>query len=165
MRYFLAILVIFMSISQAEARKQRVIQQNPAQNSWDLGNPMGFSPNIFQTAQTQYSRASRTLRSYGNVQLVAHPSGCPRRAFCGCGAAVAVFGTPRRDLWLAANWLKFPRTSPAPGMVAARRGHVFVLRSQNSDGSWTVEDYNSGRGQSRIHTRSLSGYAIVNPRA
>src|SRR5690242_11383198 len=49
------------------------------------------------------------------------PAGCPS-AFCGCGAALRVFGRIVPELNLAANWLRFPRTSPAPGMVAARRG-------------------------------------------
>src|SRR3569623_3640440 len=52
----------------------------------------------------------------GNV-ILPHPAGCPRRAFCGCGAAVEVFGKPVRSLWLAATWLRFPRATPAPVMV------------------------------------------------
>lgn len=95
--------------------------------------------------------------------VVSHPAGCPRRLFCGCGAALEVFGRNVRELWLAANWLKFPRVAPASGMVAARRGHVMVLRAQGSGGRWIVYDANSGRGLTRVHERSLSGYAIVNP--
>lgn len=108
---------------------------------------------------------ARKVYTSHHATMLPHPSGCPRRAFCGCGAAVEVFGAPRRALWLAANWLRFPRTSPAPGMVAARAGHVFVLKQQLADGLWLVADYNSGGHQSRLHARSLSGYAIVNPRA
>lgn len=98
------------------------------------------------------------------AEVVAHPAGCPHTAFCGCGAAVRVFGTPIRALWLAANWFKFPRTSPAPGMVAVRRHHVMVLESSLGDGVWQVYDANSGRHLTRIHARSIAGYAIVNPR-
>jgi hypothetical protein len=98
------------------------------------------------------------------AQTLPHPSGCPRRLFCGCGAAVEVFGIPRRDLWLAANWLKFPRAAPAPGMAAARHGHVFVLKQQLPSGQWLVADYNSGGHSSRLHVRSLRGYTVVNPR-
>lgn len=97
------------------------------------------------------------------TQMLPHPVGCPGTQFCGCGAAVEVFGSPRRDLWLAANWLRYPRTSPAPGMVAARRGHVFVLKQQMGDGSWLVADFNSGGHASRLHVRPLGGYTIVNP--
>lgn len=95
--------------------------------------------------------------------IIPHPDGCPRRLFCGCGAAVRVFGRPVRHLWVAANWLRFPRATPAPGMAAARRGHVFVLESHIGGNHWLVTDHNSGGGRSRLHVRSISGYAIVNP--
>lgn len=95
--------------------------------------------------------------------VVAHPSGCPSRAFCGCGAAVRVFGAPVRSLWLAANWFKFPRTAPGAGMVAVRRHHVFVLEAHLGGDQWQVYDANSGGRQTRIHARSIAGYAIVNP--
>lgn len=96
--------------------------------------------------------------------IVPHPAGCPRRAFCGCGAAVRVFGAPVRSLWLAANWFKFPRAAPGPGMVAVRRHHVFVLEAHIGGDLWQVYDANSGGRQTRIHARSLAGYTIVNPR-
>ena len=99
------------------------------------------------------------------VILGGRPSGCPHR-FCGCEASLYVFGEIRKDLNLAANWArKFPRTSPAPGMVAARSGHVFVLISQVSGSEWVVHDGNSGGGKTRRHVRSIAGYAIVNPHA
>lgn len=103
------------------------------------------------------------LDGNGNAAIVAHPAGCPRRAFCGCGVSVKVFGKPIRDLFLAANWLKFPRTSPAAGMVAARPGHVFLILTYNGDGTAMAYDPNSGNGLTRLHTRSLSGYKVVNP--
>lgn len=98
-------------------------------------------------------------------QVVSHPRGCPARSFCGCGAAVRVFGHARRDLWLAANWFKFPRTSPASGMVAVRRHHVFVLERHLGGSTWLAFDANSGKHMTRVHPRSIAGYAIVNPRA
>ncbi len=108
-----------------------------------------------------YRHHPEAYHSFGT--FLPHPAGCPSRAFGGCGAATEVFGSPRRDLWLAANWLRFPRTAPAPGMVAARRGHVFVLRNEVSPGVWMVADHNSGGHRSRLHVRSLAGYAVVNP--
>jgi hypothetical protein len=95
--------------------------------------------------------------------VVSHPAGCPWRAFCGCGAAVRVFGHSIRKLWLAANWFHFPRAYPAPGMVAVRRHHVFVLESDLGGGIWRVYDANSGHHLTRIHARSIAGFAIVNP--
>lgn len=92
------------------------------------------------------------------------PAGCPR-AFCGCGASLYLFGKIVPALNLAANWLRFPRAEPAPGMVAARRGHVFVLKRHIRGKVWMVHDSNSGRGKTRIHPRSIVGFAIVDPRA
>lgn len=104
-----------------------------------------------------------TVRSAASA-IVAHPAGCPSRAFCGCGAAVRVFGAPVRSLWLAANWFKFPRSQPAAGMVAVRRHHVFVLEQYLGGSTWLAYDANSGRHATRIHARSIAGYTIVNPR-
>jgi hypothetical protein len=92
------------------------------------------------------------------------PAGCPS-SYCGCGAALRVFGRIVPGLNLAANWLRFPRTSPAPGMVAARRGHVFVLEQHVGGDTWMAYDANSGGHATRIHARSLRGYTIVNPHA
>lgn len=99
------------------------------------------------------------------TRYIPHPSGCPSRAFCGCGAAVRVFGRPVRELWASSSWFRFPRTSPASGMVGVRRGHVFVLEQHLGGDMWMVTDYNSGGRKSRIHARSIRGFAIVNPRA
>jgi hypothetical protein len=101
--------------------------------------------------------------TYDRGSIVPNPVGCPRTEFCGCGAAVRIFGSPIRELWLAANWFKFPRTAPAPGMAAVRRHHVFVLEAAVSANLWRVYDANSGGHRTRIHTRTLTGYVIVNP--
>ena len=121
-------------------------------------------------AAARSSRVAQALDSRSAVVRVAtiiqpHPPGCPSRLFCGCGAAVRIFGKPIRDLWLAANWFKFPRTAPAAGMVAVRRHHVFVLEAHLGGNTWKVYDANSGGRKTRIHARSIAGYAIVNPRA
>ena len=118
----------------------------------------------FAAALPVEARPRHYHASYDSGSVVSHPSGCPHRAFCGCGAAVRVFGTPRRDLWLAANWLRYPRTLPAPGMVAARHGHVFVIEQVLANGNVIAYDANSGRGLTRIHQVSLRGYTVVNPR-
>jgi hypothetical protein len=76
-----------------------------------------------------------------------------------------VFGRIVPELNLASNWLRFPRTAPAPGMVAARNGHVFVLEAHVEGDTWMAYDANSGGHATRIHARSLRGYTVVNPRA
>jgi hypothetical protein len=90
------------------------------------------------------------------------PHGCPAR-FCGCGASLHLFGKIIPALNLAANWLRFPRAAPALDMVAARRGHVFVLKYHISGNTWMVFDANSGGRRIRIHPRSIAGFTIVNP--
>lgn len=101
----------------------------------------------------------------GRGQIVGgRPAGCPS-SFCGCGASLRVFGRIVPGLNLASNWLRFPRTAPAPGMVAARRGHVFVLEQPLGGDTWMAYDANSGGRATRIHARSLRGYTVVNPHA
>lgn len=105
-----------------------------------------------------------TLGPAFSQQFLEHPRGCPRRAFCGCGAAVHLFGSPIKSLWPSTAWFRFPRSQPAPNTVAVRRGHVFVLKQHVEGKVWLVADYNSGGHRSRLHHRSISGYAIVSPR-
>lgn len=91
------------------------------------------------------------------------PAGCPH-SFCGCEASRYVFGHIRADLNLASNWSrKFPRSSPASGMVAVRNHHVMVLVSHVGGNDWLVHDGNSGAGLTRDHVRSISGFVVVNP--
>jgi hypothetical protein len=92
------------------------------------------------------------------------PAGCPH-AYCGCEASRYVFGEIRPELNLASNWIrKFPRTTPAPGMVAARNHHVMVLVSHAGGDDWLVHDGNSGGGLTRNHVMSIRKYVIVDPK-
>ena len=119
----------------------------------EFGSPM-YPP------ETQRSFLQR------GASILPHPPGCPRRAFCGCGAAVEVFGRPIRSLWLAANWLRFPRVPrgmEAPGHAAAKPGHVFVIKQVLGNGQVLAYDANSGGRKTRLHVRSLAGFAVVNP--
>ncbi len=114
--------------------------------------------------RTSESRIAYARYERGTV-IGGRPAGCPYR-FCGCEASRYVFGVLRPDLFLASNWIrKFPRTSPAPGMAAARSGHVFVLISHVSGHDWLVHDGNSGGHLTRRHVRSIARYVIVNPHA
>lgn len=120
---------------------------------------------ITSTAQAHGHRARHHHAAVPDSTVVAHPAGCPSRAFCGCGASLRIFGHSVRRLWLAANWFGFPRAAPAQGMAAVRRHHVMVLEQQVSGSDWLVFDANSGGGLTRIHVRSIAGFVIVNPRA
>jgi hypothetical protein len=107
---------------------------------------------------------SNAYRVDGARIIGGRPAGCPTR-FCGCGASLYLFGKIIPTLNLAANWLRFPRSAPAPDMVAARRGHVFVLKRHIAGNTWLVFDANSGGGRTRLHHRSIAGFSIVNPRS
>jgi hypothetical protein len=109
-------------------------------------------------------RQSWAMVSPGGEERVvgSRPSGCPNR-FCGCEASLYKFGRIIPELNLAANWRRFPRTAPAPGMAAVRPGHVMILESQVSGNVWNVHDGNSGGHVTREHARSIAGYTIVDP--
>ena len=98
-----------------------------------------------------------------DTRIVAHPKGCPRRLFCGCGVSLRVFGKRVRHLYLARNWMKYPRTSPRRGAVAANRRHVMFIERYLGGNKALVYDPNSGGRKTRLHVRSLAGYKIVDP--
>src|SRR5690606_10962051 len=106
--------------------------------------------------------AKQAIRG-GHVTYLPHPSGCPRRSFCGCGASVRVFGKPVRNLCVARIWFRLPHARCAPSTVAARRSHVFVIDRCYGAGTVLASDFNSGGLKSRRHRRSLKGFAIVSP--
>ena len=113
-------------------------------------------------------RADVTAReSYASVDwgmvVGGRPDGCPH-AYCGCEASRYVFGKVRPELNLASNWMRFPRTKPAPGMAAVRNHHVMVLMSHAGGNDWLVHDGNAGYGKTREHVMSISGYVIVDPK-
>lgn len=117
-----------------------------------------------QQAGIARTEANAVVDANGGAVVNRRPQGCPH-AFCGCEASLYVFGKIRPELNLASNWIrKFPRTSPAPGMAAARSGDVMVLMSHVEGNNWLVHDGNSGGRLTREHVRSISGYVIVNPR-
>lgn len=175
--------LLAFSTTASEARSSRVFSQAPGCN---VTMPCDFSistkgrDQVASYAQAPQRLERRIHSQRGRVdfgqkevsrvdvaspQIVSgRPSGCPR-SFCGCGAALRVFGRIVPELNLASNWLRFPRTSPAPGMVAARQGHVFVLEQHVEGDTWMAYDANSGGHATRIHARSLRGYTVVNPHA
>lgn len=169
-----ALCCAFAINAEARPRHVRVIQADPGCNiifpcegvvSSPRGERVVKAMGGFGSARKIYQPQGAPAPRRVQGTIVDHPPGCPRRAFCGCGAAVRLFGSPVRSLWLAAAWFKFPRTAPAPGTVAVRRHHVFVLESHLGGSTWLAYDANSGGHRTRLHARSIAGYVIVNPRA
>lgn len=151
-----ASLFIVLSSSASIARPLQITECN-------VTMPCDFSASQMPKRANSYRNAMASTDAARGQVVGGRPAGCPR-SFCGCGASLRVFGRIVPGLNLAANWLRFPRTAPAPGMVAARRGHVFVLERHIESDTWMAYDANSGRHATRIHARSIRGYTIVNPR-
>lgn len=172
-KWLLALVLLSLSAFVADARAR--VEQSCVPTG-DVMRPCAYQPNFMAGVKSikvkmhRERHAQRTERvaewTYsGEATILAHPEGCPSQAFCGCGAAVRIFGRPIRELWLASAWFKFPRAAPASGMVAVKRHHVFVLEAHLDGDLWQVWDANSGHRMTRLHARSIAGFAIVNPRA
>jgi hypothetical protein len=168
----IATLALVCAVSNAEARQRHHVAHQLYSPECGVTMPCeGVGKPV--VSQRERKRLARGQALYDAMpfgmptdragRILPHPAGCPRRAFCGCGAAVEVFGKPVRSLWLAANWLRFPRAAPAPGMVAARRGHVFVIKRVLGGGRVLAYDANSGGQKTRLHVRSLAGFVVVDP--
>ena len=95
------------------------------------------------------------------------PPGCPY-LWCGCWLSIELFGRNDRALWWVPNWLKFPRTDPAPGAVAiirrgGRPGHVGVVVGFNGkDPIIKSGNHNRRVGVATYPARTIIAY--VNPR-
>lgn len=96
------------------------------------------------------------------VIIGGRPAGCPH-AFCGC-ALRKYLGIDDVRLNLAAAWGRvFSHTPAKPGAVGVRPHHVLLLEAHVSGSVWSVRDFNSGYGLSRIHERDLRGFVFVDP--
>lgn len=161
-------LLMFNSIAEAKHRHHKI--WSPGYRHHIICHGLGGCSMPFANRRhhrgTRYVLTHQQSRQaiYDSGEVVIHPAGCPRVAFCGCGAALRLLGSPVRSLWLAANWFRFPRAAPGAGMAAVRLHHVMAILEYHGDGTATVYDANSGHHLTRIHRRSLAGYTIVNPR-
>lgn len=157
--------LLTLAITPAQARHHHIQHKSVSQcvETGNIMQPCAYQPNFLAGVKSINVKMHRERHS--ETTIISHPAGCPRSAFCGCGTSVEVFGHPVRELFLAANWYKFPRTSPQPGAVMVRQHHVALLKEHIEGSVWLVIDHNSGGHLSRIHARSIAGYTIVSPRA
>lgn len=127
-----------------------------------------FAAVLFVVSTAHATPKKKVYREAG-VTFISHPAGCPGRAFCGCGACselgISIAECKKRGLFRAAEWFRFPRSSPGAGMAAVRRHHVFILKHHIEGDVWMTADYNSGGRRSRLHAQSIRGFVIVNPGA
>lgn len=102
-------------------------------------------------------------------RIVAHPAGCPRTLFCGCGVSVRVWGHPVRAFYQATAYGRLPHGFIASGNVAWRYrkggGHVVYIEEALGGTLARVYDPNSGKHKTRIQVLNLAGWRIVDPRA
>jgi len=135
---------------------------NTANAGWLFG--LGGTDTPHSSRAYQRASMGRHEAIYDRGQIVAHPAGCPHYLFCGCGTALKVFGRPIRDLWLVANWYRFPRAAPAAGRVVLwGKRHVAYIMTAYGDGTAEVYDPNSGGGLTRVHRVSIAGLTVVDP--
>lgn len=163
-RYLSAVAVacaFALSISAADAKPRhkqtRISHSESAHCVFNNDGRQTCSGAEYRTSDSRM--ASR--RQDTEATIVAHPAGCPRRLFCGCGVSVKAFGRPIRELFLARNYgYYFNAGAFAPGNAAWRPGHVvYILGGTRSDA--LIYDPNSGGHQTRIHRRDLSRYHIA----
>jgi hypothetical protein len=121
-----------------------------------------FAAIIALFATPAEARHHQRLSTQG--QVVSHPEGCPRTAFCGCGVSKHIWGVAKREFYTARSYYSLPRATCAPGMVAILHAHhVAAIESCDGNGIATLYDPNSGGHQTRIHQRDISRATIVNP--
>lgn len=161
-RIFMALALLAIFATQSEARKH-----NAASPTEFCGDRYCSGFSVQESTPVIRQRIRRTRDSFRSAEILPHPEGCPRRAFCGCGVSLKVFGKAvvSGGLAIAKEWLRFPPAEPAPGMIAARRGHVFYIERVLGNGRVLAYDPNSGGHKTRLHVRSLAGYSVRNPRA
>jgi hypothetical protein len=153
----------------------REFRKTESPSMWKACVPVAFLL-VFSVQAQAHPHHSHHHRYYQSMALFdgdaqtaervvgSRPIGCPH-AFCGCEAALFRFGRIIPQLNLAANWRRFPRSAPAPGMAAVRSGHVLILQQHVAGDVWYVHDGNSGGHVTREHPRSIAGYTIVDPSA
>lgn len=159
-RAITALAVFLLLATAAEARPRA-----PTVAHDDCGISMpceGVRPSARGQEIARQMRFGRARNVYSGSVVGSRPAGCPRR-YCGCALSIRKFGKQVSGLNLAANWRRFPRAAPAGGKVAVRSGHVFELLEHVEGSVWKVWDPNSGGGKTRVHHRSIAGYAVVDP--
>lgn len=180
----LAVLILTVAASTAQARTRHQTTEVQATVTFDRHDSVGTLYKSVEVASIRTAsikkvkhKRDRKLRGRdhlpskyvgfvgGERKVVAHPAGCPHRAFCGCGTSKYLLGrvVTEGGLAIAANWLDFPRAICAPNMAAARHGHVFAIIKCLVGNKALAYDPNGGRHKTFIHVRSLAGYTIVNP--
>lgn len=158
-RHIITALTLVLLVTPAYAHHRYHHHQQVASWGWEQGRWSQPTPPVEENSMVGGigHGLAHMLRS-----MEPHPAGCPWTAFCGCGVSVRVFGHPVRDLYLAANWYRYPRAARVPGNVIVRPHHVKYIESVEN-GVLMCYDPNSGGHLTRLQPCGEGGTA-VNPR-
>lgn len=152
-RAAIVVCALALSITAASAKPRHKIARIQPQNLTQCVS----DNNGRTTCRGSIQRTSESRRSYADATVIGgRPAGCPRQ-YCGCGAA-RYLGLSDKRLNLAWNWTKYYH-GPTP--VAVWRHHIAIIERMTGPHTAILRDYNSGRGLSRIHERSIAGARIV----
>jgi hypothetical protein len=166
MKWLLAIAVLWLVLPSAQGRRYSpvCIETGDVMRPTCMGQPTPQPTKIASRVKSRVpvQKIHNDVITSSSV-IVSHPDGCPRVAFCGCGTAVRLLGSPVRSLWLARAWYRFPRSLPAPNTAGVRPHHVIALIRQVAGNMWLAYDPNSGHHLTRIHAVDISRYTIVRP--
>jgi hypothetical protein len=154
--------VCMLGFSPAQAKPKRYHHIN-AQQVKVVPIDVAARP-AYETQETRHYPAPMGRRliapsngwSMAEGVIGSRPSGCPH-AYCGCGARLYL-GLSDVRLNLAWNWTKYYHGSTP---VAVWRHHIAIIERMTGPQTAVLRDYNSGRGLSRIHERSIRGARIV----
>lgn len=161
MRFVVGIIaLLFATDAQAKHRHHH----KPHYRYWVAQSGPKWWPENQVRAPAASRRSWVQIPPHVSAERVAHPAGCPHTQFCGCGVSVRVYGHSVHSLWLAANWRRFPPTTPQPGAVAVFGWHhVAYIERMITSVIALVFDPNSGHHETRIHPRSIANAMIVRP--
>lgn len=126
----------------------------------------GKAPLAALNATAKPQKVARARSTVEVISTLPHPPGCPRTAFCACGAAVELFGSAIRSLWPVSAWRKYPRDIARPdNVVFEHYSHLSVLKRQVSGTVWEVHNYNGNKHQSSVQRKDIAGLEVRNPHA
>ena len=120
----------------------------PRQPEWPKST--AFGPRWTHHARTHYAARGSLPAPCGTAAHLGGP--------CGCWASIHFFGHSVRDLWLARNWLQFPRTSAAAGTAAIwpNRHHVAPVVGVEGNSVIVADSWGT-------HAVRLAGLTFVRP--
>jgi hypothetical protein len=166
---FVILAAVALTFARAEAKEQRKLRQSQLTQPWAWSTTRSKNPvvialgrGLLHVISNEHKLRRITTRRHGYSLSLSTECQTARRLGgpCGCYASEQIFGHSVRNLWLANAWLRFPRTTPAPGTAAIWPGrHVAQVVAVNSDKTVVVND-----SWNAHHVVRMAGLVFVKPR-